>query len=309
MHPILVAAFLAAAGAAAPGPLPLELVGDIPLPGGATRFDYQWVDDARHRLYIAHLGADSLIVFDLHTQKVVGEVGGLPSVHGVVAAPERHLVFATITGQKKLALIDDETLAVRARVAAGEYPNGLAYDPKADKVFVSNNTGVGIAVVDVKHGRPLAGIDIGGGAGNTQYDAVSGHVFAAIHKVAALAEIDPAEGKLLKRHRLVGVRSCHGLLVAAAIRMAFAACGGDAGPKLVVFDLEQRRQRSVASIPARRERALALVAADPGARGAGRNHRGERQSRHHPCAHAAILRDRRRPEAAGVTLPQSLPGL
>jgi len=259
MNALTLALLLVAGKAAgAPGSLPLKLVRDVPLPGGPTRFDYQWVDAANRRLYIAHLGADSLVVFDLRGQKVVGEVAGLPSVHGVVAAPERHLVFATATGEKKLAIIDDQTLTVRARIPAGEYPNGLAYDPRTDKVFVSNNSGLGVGVVDVKQGKPLPGIDLGGGAGNTQYDARSGRIFVAIHKVAALAEIDPVAGKVIARHSLAGVSGCHGLLVAGGLRLALAACGGD-GPKLVVFDLESRRQTSIHSIPAQ----VDVLAFDP----------------------------------------------
>ena len=78
-------------------PLPLKLVRDIQLPGGPSRFDYQWVDSASGRLYIAHLGADSIAVFDLRAGRVIGVIDGLPNVHGVVAVPERHLVFATVT--------------------------------------------------------------------------------------------------------------------------------------------------------------------------------------------------------------------
>src|SRR4051794_37957844 len=102
MSALMLMLLLAAVGA--PASLPLAVVRDIPLPGGPTRFDYQWVDPVSHRLYIAHLGADSLLVFDLRAQRVVGAITGLPSVHGVVAAPERHLVFATITGEKRLAV-------------------------------------------------------------------------------------------------------------------------------------------------------------------------------------------------------------
>jgi YVTN family beta-propeller protein len=234
---------------AAAGPLPLKLVRDVPLPGGPSRFDYQWIDSTTGRLYIAHLGADSIDVFDLRAGKVVGVIEGLPSVHGVVAAPERHLVFATVTGQKQLAIIDDRTLTVTARVPAGEYPNGLAYDPRTNRVFISNNTGLGIAVVDVTRKEALAGIDIGGGAGNSQYDSVSGRVFVAVHKLAVLVEVDPVALKVVARHALAGVQSCHGLLIADGLRLAFAACGGNDGPKLLTFDLEARRQASLEAIP------------------------------------------------------------
>ena len=48
--------------ASAQGTLPLELVADVPLPGGAARFDYQSMDSEGSRLYIAHLGANRLTV-------------------------------------------------------------------------------------------------------------------------------------------------------------------------------------------------------------------------------------------------------
>src|SRR5207244_213031 len=96
----------AAVTAAPPTPasLPLTLVADVPLPGGASRFDYQSVDAGHRRLYIAHLGDSSVLAFDLDTHRVIQEVPGLPSVHGVAAAPEQRLLFATATAEKTLAI-------------------------------------------------------------------------------------------------------------------------------------------------------------------------------------------------------------
>src|SRR3954447_9716385 len=128
---LLVLCFTALPANAGPSSLPLTLVADVPLPGGATRFDYQWIDADRRRLYIAHLGDSSLVVFDLDTQSVVQEVPGLASVHGVVAAPP--FVLATATADKTLVIIDDRTVKVTARVPAGEYPNGLAFDPASGR--------------------------------------------------------------------------------------------------------------------------------------------------------------------------------
>jgi YVTN family beta-propeller protein len=253
-----ISLFLSTA-AATNGTLPLVPVADLPLPGGASRFDYQWVDAATRRLYIAHLGDGALVVFDLDKQSVLRVIPGLPSVHGVVAAPDRHLVFATVTGDKSLAIIDDRTFQVKARVPAGEYPNGLAYDPKTDRVFVSNNSGLGIGVVDVKAERALPGIDIGGGAGNTQYDPDTGHVLAAVHGQGVLVDIDPAAAKVSSRIALTGVSSCHGLLVAPTLRFAFAACRGK-GPTLVVVDLRARRQAAALPLPPD----IDVLAFDPG---------------------------------------------
>jgi hypothetical protein len=234
-------------------------VADVPLPGRATRFDYQWVDAAHRRLYIAHLGDSSLLVFDLDAQRVVQEVPQLPSVHGVVAAPDQHLILATATAEKTLALIDDRTFQVKARVPAGEYPNGLAYDPTSGKAFVSNNSGRGVGVVDVSGVRAQPGIDIGGGAGNTQLDTETGHVLAAVHGAPTRVEVDPAITAVAGRIPLREVTTCHGLLVASKERLALAACRG-AGPRLVVVDLHERRQTMTLPLPD----GIDVLAFDPG---------------------------------------------
>jgi DNA-binding beta-propeller fold protein YncE len=231
-----------------PPPLPLSFVTDLPLPGNPSRFDYQWIDTANRRLFIAHLGDSSLLVFDLDGQRVIHDVPRLPSIHGVVAAPALHLVFATATAEKTLALIDDQTFQVKSRVPAGEYPNGLAFDPASDKVFVSNNKGRGVAVVDVKTAKALPGIDIGGGAGNTQWDVASGHILAAVHGSPYLVDIDPAKTQVAARIALHDVSTCHGLLVASTLRLAFAACRG-ATPALVIVDLSARRQVKLLPLP------------------------------------------------------------
>jgi DNA-binding beta-propeller fold protein YncE len=243
------------------GSLPLSHVADVALPGHPSRFDYQAIDASNRRLYLAHLGDSSLVVFDLDGQRVIQEIPGLPSVHGVVVAPEQHLVFATATAQNTLAIIDDRTFQVQSRVPAGEYPNGLAYDPVESRVFVSNNRGVGVGVVDVKTAHALRGVDIGGGAGNTQYEAGSGHVLAAVHGQPFLADIDPALGQVAARIPLPGITSCHGLLVASSLRMAFAACHGT-GPQLAVVDLGSGRETSRLPLPPD----VDVLAFDPGLR-------------------------------------------
>src|SRR5215470_1611398 len=214
--------------------LPLEKVADVPLAGSATRFDYQTVDENLERLYIAHLGANTLAVFDTKTRQIISQVADLKSVHGVVAAPELHRVYATATGTNELAVIDDQTFQVLARVPAGDYPNGLAYDPKQGKIYVSNNRSSSEAVIDARSNKALPGVEIGAGGGNTYYDTESGHVFLVVHGVNHLVEIDPGTDKVIARHHLTGVENCHSLTIDSTKRLAFVSCGGTA-PKLVAF--------------------------------------------------------------------------
>src|SRR6267142_753339 len=109
------------------GSLPLRTLLDVPLTGGTTRLDYQSLDSASGRLYIAHLGSDLMTVFDVNKQTIVGDVKDLKRVHGVLAVPELHHVYASATGTNELAVIDDQTLSVITRVPAGDYPDGVAY--------------------------------------------------------------------------------------------------------------------------------------------------------------------------------------
>ena len=77
------------------GNLPLRNLRDVPLGGGASRFDYQSLDPNTGRLYIAHLGDGTMAVFDTNKETLVGEVKDLSRVHGVLAVPELHRVYAS----------------------------------------------------------------------------------------------------------------------------------------------------------------------------------------------------------------------
>src|SRR5260370_36843308 len=91
--------------------LPLRTLRDVPLSGNATRFDYQSLDSNTARLYIAHLGDGTMTFFDVSKDKVVGDVKDLPRVHGVLAVPELHRIYASATGSNELAVVDDQTLS------------------------------------------------------------------------------------------------------------------------------------------------------------------------------------------------------
>lgn len=230
------------------GNISLRTVSDVPMSGGASRFDYQSLDSNAGRLYIAHLGDGMMTVFDTNKQTVVGDVKELPRVHGVLAVPELHRVLASATGANELAVIDDQSLQVLARVPAGDYPDGVAYASKARKIYVSDLHGRTDTVIDAATNRRIATIELGGGAGNTQYDSASEHIFVTVHRLDQLAEIDPQADKVVGRYELPGCSGSHGLLIDAAHRLAFVACEENA--RLAVFDLESRKVTAVQTVGA-----------------------------------------------------------
>src|SRR6516164_9499539 len=83
----------------------LRFVADVPLPGPPVRFDYQSLNSSDGRLYIAHMNADQLVVFDTKKREVVANLDGFHRVHGVIAVPELARIFASVTGDHQVAVV------------------------------------------------------------------------------------------------------------------------------------------------------------------------------------------------------------
>ncbi len=213
----------------------LAQVADVPMPGPPVRFDYQSLDASNGRLYIAHMNADQLVVFDTAKSEVVANLDGFKRVHGVFAAPEVHRLFASATGTHQVIAVDTQTLKTVGAAGPITYPDGLAYVPKQRKVFVSDEHGGLDAVIDATTMALVATIPLGGGAGNTVYDPISGHVLVAVHGVNMLAVIDPATNKILGKYPLPGIENPHGIALDVADRLAFIA--GEENHSLAVVDL------------------------------------------------------------------------
>jgi hypothetical protein len=158
----------------------LSTIADVPLPGGATRFDYQSFDPKTHTLYLSHMGDGELVVFNTETRTVTAHLPGFPTVTGVLAVPDLHRVFASAAGSHEVAVLDTEALKIVARVPAGKFPDGLAYSPETGKVFVSDERGGKETVIDAKTNRRLNTIDMGGEVGNTQYDSGAHQILANV---------------------------------------------------------------------------------------------------------------------------------
>jgi len=108
------------------GTSPLRTVADVPLPGAAVRFDYQSLDSTKGILYIAHMNADQLVVFDTASRKVLANLSGFARVHGVLAVPEIGRLFASVTGDHEVAAVDMSTLRTVAKTGPINYPDGIA---------------------------------------------------------------------------------------------------------------------------------------------------------------------------------------
>lgn len=221
---------------------PLHVVLELPLTGPANRFDYQSFDPQSGRLYMNHMNAGRLVVFDADAGKVITEVPGLPRATGVWAVPSRHRIYVSAAGNHELAVIDDSTFQVVARVGGISFPDGIAYVPGTEKVFVSDENGGADVVIDAKANTKRSTIALGGEAGNTHYDSVSHCIVVAVQTKDQLVAIDPASEKIIARYDTPGCEEPHGFTLDEPGRLAFVSCQGNA--RLLVWDLRAMKVRA-----------------------------------------------------------------
>src|SRR2546422_10345593 len=147
---------------------PLRVVADVRLPGSASRFAYQSLESASGRLFISHMGAGQLVVFDVRAGRVIANLDGFPTVTGVLAVPAEHRAYASATGDHAVVVVDDSTLQIVVRVQGPRFPDGIAYAPDERRVFVSDESGQRDFVNDAATNSVEARIELDGEAGNTQ---------------------------------------------------------------------------------------------------------------------------------------------
>ncbi|HUO57996.1 MAG TPA: YncE family protein [bacterium] len=215
----------------------LRLQEDIPLSGGDSRFDYQAFDPKNGTLYLAHMGAGQIIIFNTRQGKVITTLSGVPMVTGLFVIPETHRLYASVTRQHQVIVFDTLSLKKVAKIPAGNFPDGMAYSPDTRQLFVADELGGEVTVIDVEKNKRVASIKMGGQVGNVRYDPSRKVILANIQTKNELVVIDPQSRAIIQRHPLREGKHPHGLYLDNNSRLAFLGCDGD--EKLVILDLNK----------------------------------------------------------------------
>ncbi len=223
----------------------LQLQQDIPLTGGISRFDYQTLDPQTHTLYLAHMGAGQIVAFNTQTERIY-TLTGYPGVTGLLVLPDRHRLYASVTGRHQVAVIDTQNLKALAWIPAGRFPDGMAYVPDEKKLFVSDEMGGEVTVIDVEKNKRIASIKIGGQVGNVRFDPVDKVLYVPAQAKNELMTMDPKTLKITRQIPLQGGVGPHGLWIDPSSRMAFVACAKNS--KLVAFDLKSLKEIGVSPL-------------------------------------------------------------
>lgn len=213
--------FLLATAAVCAAPLAYKVVGHIPI-GGEGGWDYSTVDSAAHRIYVSH--ATHVVVVDLATEKVVGEIPDTPGVHGIALAPQLGKGFISNGRGGNVTIFDLTTLKATGHVPAGQNPDAIYYDARSGRVFVFNGRSKDATVIDAASGKVAATIPLGGKPEFPASDG-SGRLWVNIEDTHEIAEIDTAKMTVSKRYTLTGCEEPTGLALDVKQKRLFSTCG------------------------------------------------------------------------------------
>lgn len=190
-----VAAALAAGIAqAAAGPR-LEHVAAIELPGVKGRIDHFAVDTARHRLYVAALGNDSIEVLDTARNRREKSLAGFREPQGIGYVASEDRVYVANAGGG-VDVLDGASLAVLRRIEGLEDADDVRYDARDNAVLVGWGSGA-LRVMDAKTGEARGDIALSGHPESFQLESNGPRVFVNVPSARHIAVVDRSRREAL----------------------------------------------------------------------------------------------------------------
>jgi YVTN family beta-propeller protein len=213
--------FSAAGAAPRPGESGYHLKKKIKL-GGEGGWDYLTFDSSTRRLFISR--GTKVMVVDVDSDKVVGEIPDTAGVHGIALAPEFNRGYTSNGRTNNVTIFDLKTLATVGHAAAGQNPDAIIYDPGSKRVFAMNGRSGDVTAIDAATGDVAGTIPVGGKLEFAAADG-KGRVYVNVEDKSEMAEIDSKKLTLLARWPMAPCEEPSGLAIDSEHRRLFAGCG------------------------------------------------------------------------------------
>jgi hypothetical protein len=182
-----------AAGEGAEVP-PLQLETKIPLGDVRGRIDHMAVDVARHRLFVAALGNDSLAVVDLEAKCLDRNIGGLREPQGVGYDPATETLYVANAGDGSVRFFNGPDLLPSGQIQLGSDADNVRVDSKAGRVFIGHGDGA-LAIIDATTHKKIASAELKAHPESFQLDQNTDRIFVNVPNAGAIEVVDHASGK------------------------------------------------------------------------------------------------------------------
>jgi DNA-binding beta-propeller fold protein YncE len=200
--------------------------------GGEGGWDFLEVDAINRKLYVAR--ATRVIVVDLDSEKVVGEIAETPGVHGIAFVPDLNRGFTSNGGDSTVTVFDLKTLKALGKVKANGRPDIITFEPVTRRVLSFNHGTNDITAIDPAEMK-VVGTLAAGGVPELAVSDEKGHVFVNLEDTSEILEFDAKAMKPIKKFSLAPGEEPTGLAFDPKERKLFSTC---ANRKLVVSDAD-----------------------------------------------------------------------
>jgi YVTN family beta-propeller protein len=172
----------------------LQLETKIPLGAVSGRIDHMAVDLARHRLFVAELGNDSVGVVDLDTQKVIHRISSLKEPQSVAYVNTNDLLYVANGGDGSVRFFAGPNYSPAGRIDLGADADNIRVDMGANRLLVGYGSGA-IAVIDLKDNGKIFSFALKAHPESFQLDTSSRQIFVNLPNARGIAVLNESAGK------------------------------------------------------------------------------------------------------------------
>jgi WD40 repeat protein len=198
--------------------------------GGEGGWDYLTFHAEAHRLYITR--ATRVMVFDVDSGKLVGEIPNTSGVHGVALVQKLGRGVTSNGRDNSATIFDLKTLATITTVKTGAKPDAILFDSFSGLVLTFDGKDNDVTLIDPGKAAAVGSIALPGRPETGVSDG-KGKVFVNLEDKNMIAVIDVAARKVLASWPLAGCEEPTGLIMDVARRRLFSGCHNGT---LVVMD-------------------------------------------------------------------------
>jgi len=221
----LLALLLSANALPAVGQTTLEVTKTFHI-GGEGGWDYLTVDATTHRLFVPR--STHTMVIDADSGKILGDIPGQTTAHGVAIVPSAGRGFITDGGGGGgIVVFDLKSYAVLGRIPTMPDSDGIIYDAGTGLVLAVSGDGGALMTfkpdIDPKNGKIDPPVKLGGAPEFLAADG-RGKVYINLEDKDTVAVVDLHSGKVIARWPVVPGGQPVGMAMDAKAHRLFIGC-------------------------------------------------------------------------------------
>lgn len=155
--------------------------------GGEGGWDFLEVDSSTQKLFVAR--GTHVVVVDLESEKVVGEIADTPGVHGIAFVADLGRGFTSNGGDASVTAFDTRTLRTLGKIKAEGRPDIIYFEPVSRRVFTMNHGTNNCTAIDPDEMKVVGTLALGGVPELAVSDE-KGHIFVNLEDKSEIVEFD-----------------------------------------------------------------------------------------------------------------------